>query len=255
MIDPIICFGQQPNGFFPKRFFYAKVKTALDLQKQIGGKIVFFYHDSDADYRETITILKDKQTGKEAHLNFKFRSKLQKKHSPLYAKRVAVGWQEEMLRLLPQYISKENIKIFQSSSGKTVADFCLDVYSKLGLTDGLAIVKSSDPSFRSAAQEPKDYFADLVYEKEIVRARFWDGKFLLHEGGGKNTEVKASKVKPEQISAARDSRFAWMQSVINCTHYIYGEGEKAYLDTTQFPNITFVDRNNIENSHLAWLGK
>ena len=26
--SPVICFGQQPNGFFPKRFFYAKVLTA-----------------------------------------------------------------------------------------------------------------------------------------------------------------------------------------------------------------------------------
>ena len=29
MSDPVICFGQQPCGFFPKRFFHAKVVTAL----------------------------------------------------------------------------------------------------------------------------------------------------------------------------------------------------------------------------------
>jgi hypothetical protein len=49
--SPIICFGQQPCGFFPKRYLIAKINTARALQEKIGGKIVFFYHDSDADYR------------------------------------------------------------------------------------------------------------------------------------------------------------------------------------------------------------
>ena len=31
MTEPVICFGQQPCGFFPKRFFHAKVVTALRL--------------------------------------------------------------------------------------------------------------------------------------------------------------------------------------------------------------------------------
>jgi hypothetical protein len=54
------------------------------------------------------------------------------------------------------------------------------------------------------------------------------------------------------VSAARDSRFSWMQSVINCTHYIYGEGEKAYLDIRKFPEVKFIDRDPIEYAHLAW---
>ena len=42
MDHPIICFGQQPCGFFPKRFLFAKIITARRLQKEIGGEIVFF---------------------------------------------------------------------------------------------------------------------------------------------------------------------------------------------------------------------
>ena len=53
---PIICFGQQPCGFFPKRFLFAKIITARRLQKEIGGEIVFFFHDSDHDPRETIQL-------------------------------------------------------------------------------------------------------------------------------------------------------------------------------------------------------
>ena len=63
MAAPIICFGQQPCGFFPKRFLYAKIVTARQLQQEIGGEIVFFFHDSDHDPRETITILRERHSG------------------------------------------------------------------------------------------------------------------------------------------------------------------------------------------------
>ena len=43
--------------FFPSDFFIAKIVTARRLQKEIGGEIVFFLHDSDHDRRETNTIL------------------------------------------------------------------------------------------------------------------------------------------------------------------------------------------------------
>ena len=59
---PIICFGQQPCGFFPRRFLVAKIRTARRLQAEIGGEIVFFYHDSDHDPRETQTILRHRTT-------------------------------------------------------------------------------------------------------------------------------------------------------------------------------------------------
>ena len=32
MSGPVICFGQQPCGFFPRRFLYAKFQTARRLQ-------------------------------------------------------------------------------------------------------------------------------------------------------------------------------------------------------------------------------
>ena len=53
---PVICLGQQPCGFFPRRFLYAKLQTARRVQAEIGGEIVLFLHDSDHDPRETQTI-------------------------------------------------------------------------------------------------------------------------------------------------------------------------------------------------------
>jgi len=39
----------------------------------------------------------------------------------------------------------------------------------------------------------------------------------------------------------------------NCTHYIYGEGEKEYLDVS-LSRITFIDREKTDLPNYAWLG-
>jgi len=251
----VICFGQQPNGFFPKRFLIAKINTARALQKESGGKIVFFYHDSDADYRETITIMRDIVSGTEARLNFTQENKVQKKFSPLYAKRVPAGWKEEILKQLPRFVSKEMADIFSSVNAKTAADFCLEMYQKMGLLEGIEVVRSSDVNFRQKASDlDKDYFADVQYEGEVVRAQLLNGKLVLHEGGGKYLDLSMpDKIEKSQKNAGKDQRFGWMNSVIGATHYVYGEGEKEYLKTLDFPEVKFIDREKIHDSGFAWL--
>jgi len=293
---PIICFGQQPCGFFPKRFLVAKINTAKKMQSEIGGRIIFFYHDSDADYRETITVMKDRQTGAEVRLNFTQENKLQKKFSPLYCKRVPAGWKEEILKQLPRFITptltlphppslklwrtgreRETainllplgegarvqpradeglnlIDVFKSVNQNLVADFCLEMYQKMELLEGVEILRSSDKNFRESAPDlAGEFFADVEYKGEVVRAQLIDGKWQLHEGGGKYTVIPTpDKIEKWQKSPGRDQRFGWMQSVINCTHYIYGEGEKEYLDVSPFPNIKFIDREKIDQPGYAW---
>jgi hypothetical protein len=252
----IICFGQQPCGFFPKRFLVAKIKTAQKLRAEIGGRIVFFYHDSDADYRETITIMRDQSTGAEVRLNFTQENKLQKKFSPLNLKRIPAGWKDEILKQLPRFVDKPQIDLFASVNEKTVADFCLEMYRKTGLLEGIEVLRSSDKSFRQQAQDlATDYFADVEYQGEVVRAQMVDGGLRLHEGGGKYTQVPApTKIEKLQTSAGAAERFKWMQSVIKCTHYVYGEGEKDYLKFNDFPDVRFIKRDDIEQPNYAWLG-
>jgi hypothetical protein len=254
--SPIICFGQQPNGFLPKRYLYAKIKTARELQKKNGGKIVFFYHDSDADYRETITILEDIKTKEEARLNFLVENKIQKKYSPLYAKNIGHGWQEETIRRLPRFVGKATIDIFSNIKEKNVADFCLEMYKELGLLDDIEIVRSGDKDFRMNANDLQEYFADVEYEGETVRAEMHQGKFRLHEGGGKYFEILGvEKAEKWQKSPGRDERFGWMQSVIHCTHYITGASEANYLKKEDFPEVVFVDREKIEQSERAYIAE
>ena len=112
MTAPIICFGQQPCGMFPRRFLYAKFVTARRLQQQIGGEIVFFFHDSDHDPRETQTTLRHHKTDEPHMLNFAFANKLQRKFSPLFLKRIPDQWQANTARELGAYVTPRALEAF-----------------------------------------------------------------------------------------------------------------------------------------------
>jgi hypothetical protein len=209
--------------------------------------------------------MRDVKTGADVRLNFIQENKLQKKHSPLYLKRIPKGWKEEILKQLPRVLSPSPlvgegrgeglnlIDIFKSVDADNAADFCLEMYKKMGLLDGIEIVKSSDKNFREKALDLQEYFADVNYQGEVVRAQLIEGKLQLHEGGGKYTVLSEQKIERTQKNPARDERFAWMQSIIHCTHYIFGEGEKEYLKTADFPEVKFVDREKIDQSGYAYI--
>jgi hypothetical protein len=255
MDQPIICFGQQPCGFFPKRFLYSKIVTARRLQQEIGGEIVFFFHDSDHDPRETATLLRERHTGREETLNFQFANKVQKQFSPLYAKRISPAWQTKMARQLPNYVGPELVEYFQAVEASNAADFCRDMYARMGLLEGIRVERSSDPEFRKKASPVDDYFVDVRWEGEIVRARSRDGKLLLHKGGDSFVELPVPPHDATQISPTRDTRLRWMQSVIHCTHYVAGAGERAYLNEADAPGVTFVQRDEISDSNFAYIAE
>jgi hypothetical protein len=257
MTAPIICFGQQPCGFFPKRFLFAKIQTARRLQSEIGGEIVFFCHDSDHDPRETQTILRHRKTNEPAMLNFAFANKIQRKFSPLRLKKIPAGWQEKTSLQLPNYVERRLIEIFKNTAAGYVADFCLEMYRSMGLLDGIRVVRSSDPAVRCAACDVPEFFVDVPFEGEIVRARFnagtpEAGALVLHEGGNSFITLPLTDFTKEQISPTRDTRLRWMQSVVHCTHYIAGAGEQAYLHPEEAPEINFVSRETIDRSDEAY---
>jgi hypothetical protein len=250
---PVICFGQQPCGFFPRRFLFAKFQTARRLQSEIGGEIVFFYHDSDHDPRETQTTLRHRKTGEPATLNFAFENKVQRKWSPLFLKRVAPEWRANTARQLGAYVDAFWVEAFNEVEGACVADFCLEMYRRMGLLEGIRVVRSSDPAVRAAACEVADFFVDVPHAGEIVRARWHDGALKLHEGGERFLTLPGVEFSKKQISPTRDTRLRWMQSVIGCTHYIAGAGEQAYLHKEEAPEITFVNRDAIDRSDEAYV--
>jgi hypothetical protein len=251
-IAPVICLGQQPCGFFPRRYLLAKIQTARRLQSELGGEIIFFYHDSDHDPRETRTTLRHRKTNAPAQLNFAFPNRLQRKFSPQYLKRIPAGWQEKTALQLPNYVGHSLINVFKRISPATVADFCLEMYERMGLLEDIRVVRSSDPAVRDAACNVPEFFVDVPFEGEIVRARFQEGSFTLHQGGDSYLTLPVTDFGRQQVSPARDSRLRWMQSVVRCTHYVAGAGERAYLRPEETPEITFVNRETIERPDEAY---
>jgi hypothetical protein len=250
--SPVICFGQQPCGIFPRRFLFAKIQTARRLQSEIGGEIVFFYHDSDHDPRETRTLLRHRKSSDPFEINFTFENKLQRKYSPLYLKRITTGWRTKTAIQLPAYVDRRWVDVFKANTADTVADFCLNQYHRMGLLQGMQIVRSSDPAVRRAACDVPDYYVDVPYGGEIVRARHVDNTLVLHQGGDSFLKLPHIQFGKENISPTRDSRLRWMQSVVHCTHYVAGAGEQDYLRKEDAPEITYVPRDTIDRSNEAY---
>ena len=140
----------------------------------------------------------------------------------------------------------------RSTAATNVADFCLEMYRRMGLLEGIRVARSSDPAFRRAACDVDDFFVDVPYEGEIVRARLVDGALKLHEGGDSFVPLPATEFTKEQISPTRDTRLRWMQSVVHCTHYVAGASEQDYLRKEDAPEITYVDRDTIDRSDEAY---
>lgn len=257
MTSPIICFGQQPCGFFPKRFLVAKIQTARRLQKELGGEVVFFLHDSDHDPRETKTILRHKSTDEAAQLNFTYENKTQRKFSPLYLKRVPTDWQEKTAAQLRNYVDSSLIEMFKNVKADTIADFCVEMYRAMGFLEGIKVVRSSDKELRKNACDIDDFFVDVEangnskLDPEIVRARFADNVLKLHEGGDKFLDLPMVDFTKEQISPSRDSRLKWMQSVLHCTHYVAGASEQDYLRKEDAPEIEYITRDTVDRSEEA----
>lgn len=249
---PIICFGQQPCGFFPRRFLFAKFQTARRLQAEIGGEIVFFFHDSDHDPRETRTSLRHRKTDEVAQLNFAVQNKVQRKFSPLFLKRITADWRARTALQLPNYVDGRLIEIFKNAAAITVADFCLEMYRGMGLLEGIRVARSGDTALRRAACDISEFFVDVPHEGEIVRARYCEGALQLHEGGDSFVTLPTTVFTREQITPTRDTRLRWMQSVLHCTHYIAGAGEQAYLRQEDAPEIAFVRREAIDRHDEAY---
>ena len=75
----------------------------------------------------------------------------------------------------------------------------------------------------------------------------------LHEGGDSIVTLPNTTFSKEQISPTRDTRLRWMQSVLRCTHYVAGAGEKAYLRPEESPDVTFINRVAIDQSDEAYV--
>ncbi len=194
-----------------------------------------------------------RKTGEPIQLNFAFDNQVQRKFSPLYAKRVRADWHARTALQLRAYVDPRWVEAFRAVEAAHVADFCLEMYRRMGLLDGVRVARSSDPAFRRAACDVEDYYVDVPYEGEVVRARLVGGRLKLYKGGNQYVDLPELSYSSEQISPTRDTRLRWMQSVIRCTHYVAGASEQDYLCKDDAPEITYVVRDTIERADEAYV--
>jgi hypothetical protein len=127
------------------------------------------------------------------------------------------------------------------------------MYRRIGLLEQVRVERSSDPALRKRAVPVDDYFVDVSWKGEIVRARCRDGQLLLHKGGGKFIEVPWQDFDATKVSPTRDTRLRWMQSVLHCSHYVAGAGERTYLNEADAPEIQFVPRLDVAEPEKAYI--
>ena len=144
------------------------------------------------------------------------------------------------------------VKVFSEVESDNVTEFCLQMYHGMGLLEGVDVVRSSEPELRQKAIDVEDYFVDVPFEGETVRARAREDSFFFYKGGDHYLEIPVDAVCKSQISPTRDTRLRWMQSIVHCSHYIAGEGEIQYLNTEETPEIEFVKRDFIDRSGEAY---
>jgi hypothetical protein len=85
-----------------------------------------------------------------------------------------------------------------------------------------------------------------------VRARISANALRLHKGGDSYIDLPLEKFDAAQVSPTRDTRLRWMQSVVQCTHYVAGASEVDYLNVDDAPGVQFVTRDPIEESDRAY---
>ena len=85
-------------------------------------------------------------------------------------------------------------------------------------------------------------------------ARAAPKKSTAKEAGQEKANDSPPEFTKEQVTPTRDSRLRWMQTVVQCTHYIAGAGEQAYLRKEEAPEITFVNRDVVDRSDEAYAG-
>ncbi len=110
------------------------------------------------------------------------------------------------------------------------------------------MVRSSDPAFRrEACGIDADYFVDVPYEGEVVRARLSDGGLSLYKGGDASSAAsRRGEYAKEHVSPTRDTPAA-VDAIGREMHPLRGGGlEQDYLSKEDAPEITYVVRRTID---------
>ena len=95
------------------------------------------------------------------------------------------------------------VQALRIRTATNIADFCLEMYKRMGFLKEMEIVRSERSGLPEAACDIDDYYVDVPYEGEIVRARYVKGELMLHKGGDVYETCPRVPFGKKQISPAR----------------------------------------------------
>ena len=124
----------------------------------------------------------------------------------------------------------------------------------MGLLEGIRVVRSSDPGFPPArrARSP-DFYVDVPYEGEIVRARVvGDGASELHEGGEQYVTLPPADFSREQVSPTRDTRLRGCSRWSTAPTTLRAPANRPTCAQADAPEISYVARDAIERADEAY---
>jgi hypothetical protein len=164
---PIICFGQQPCGFFPRRFLFAKFQTARRLQAQswAGRSSSFITTATTIRAKPPLSCAIAKPARPCASISHTKTngSGSSRRFSPNASP--PAGRAAPPRNCHPSW-TRAWVEAFQKTDAANPADFCLEMYRRMGLLDGVRVARSGDPAFRRAACDVADFFVDVPHEGE-----------------------------------------------------------------------------------------
>ena len=125
----------------------------------------------------------------------------------------------------------------------------------MGLLEGIRVERSSDPEFRKRAVAVDDYFVDVEWENEIVRARCRDGKLLLHKGADRYIELPWQEHGAGANLVRRATRVcAGCNRSLAARITSPARASGKYLNEADAPDVVFVQRDEISESDKAYIG-
>ena len=164
---PVICFGQQPCGFFPRRFLFAKISDGPAAPGRDRRRDRLLLPRQRPRLPRDPDHAAPPQDRRAVPAQFRLRQ-------PDPAQVLAALPQARLARLARQH-RRTSCRPTSTAAGSrrsatspptNVADFCLEMYRRMGLLEGIRVARSSDPAFRRAACDVDDY-----YRRRALRGR------------------------------------------------------------------------------------
>ena len=253
MSAPVICFGQQPCGFFPRRFLAAKICTARRLQaRDRRGDRLFLPRQrprpaGDADHPAP------PQDRRAARPQLRLREQAPAQVVPALPQAGPAGVARADGAPASGLCRPALGRGLQRVQCADVADFCLEMYRAHGAAGGHPRRPLERPG-RSGARPAtsrntsstcptRGDGAGPVRRRRSAPAR---GRRFIPDLPRVRFEHGTNQPDPGLAAFAGCNRSS------HCTHYVTGAGEQAYLRPADAPEVTFVHRDTIERSDEAY---